>query len=130
MTREIRQFTAVIPANTPATSPVTVPMVMPPRVVSTLEVIVPPGPSGFVGFAMANSGVRVIPYLSDLWIVTNDEKIVWPMDGYINSGDWSLIGYNAGSQDHAIYVRFLVDPPQVIPSARPFVATDLLVSDN
>lgn len=129
MSREVRQFTALIPAGTPASKPALIDMTMPPRVVSTLEVIVPPGPSGYVGFAIAQSGLRVIPYQSDLWIVTSDEKIVWPMDGYTNSGSWQLIGYNTGAQDHAVYVRFLCDVPQVLSAIRPAIPTDVLTSD-
>lgn len=109
MAAEIRQFTAVIPAGTPQAAPVRVPMTFPPRIVRQVEIRVPPGPSGLVGFALQNSGLTVIPYASDAFIVTAADAINWPLDGYITSGDWQLLGYNTGANDHAVYVRFLLD---------------------
>jgi hypothetical protein len=110
MATEVRQFTATIPAGTAAATPVTVPMRFPARQVTGVEIIVPPGPSGLVGFALLNGTTRVIPYQSDLWIITAAEKIEWPLEGFAQTGDWSLIGYNTGTQDHAVYVRFLCVP--------------------
>lgn len=112
MAVEIRQYTALVPAGTPATAPQSFDMSFPPRVVDAIELIVPPGPSGLVGFAVLNSGVRVIPYLSDQWIITASEQIRWPLDGYITSGAWSLLAYNTGTQDHSIFVRFLLSLTQ------------------
>lgn len=123
MADEIRQYTATIPANTPSTAPVTTAMTMPPREVIRVEIIVPPGVSGLVGFALQMSGVTVIPYQSDKWIVTADEKIVWDLQGYPDSGDWQLIGYNTGTLDHSIMVRFLLNVPQ-----RGHVASSPLIS--
>lgn len=125
MSREIRQYTAVIPANTPIAAPVFTDMSFPPRQVDTVEIIVPPGPSGLIGFAIQNSGVTVIPYGSDQWIITANEKIAWPLDGYINSGSWGLLGYNTGSQAHAVYVRFLLSLPD---NGRGSVATPIPTS--
>lgn len=108
MAREIRQFTAVVPAGVTAAAPRSFDMSFPPRTVDTLEIIVPPGPSGVVGFAVTNSGIRVIPYNSDDWIITSNEKIVWPLNGYVDSGSWELLAYNTGNDTHSIYVRFLL----------------------
>lgn len=108
MAQEIRQFTALIPAGTLRTAPLSFEMGFPPREVETVEIRVPPGPSGLVGFALQLSGITVIPYQSDAFIVTAADYLTWPMHGYPNSGDWSLLGYNEGTADHAVYVRFLL----------------------
>lgn len=115
MAQEIRQFAPVIPAGTPSTAPVTLPMTMPWRIVRQLEIVVPPGGSGLVGFNIGLGGTPIIPYGSEQFIVTANEKMVWPLDLYPDSGDWTLTGYNTGSIDHAIYVRFLLDVPQLAP---------------
>lgn len=108
MSDEIRSYTCLVPAGTPATAPVSFDLTFPSREVDTLEIVIPPGPSGFVGFAVQNSGLTVIPYDSDSWIISSNEKIVWPLHGYINSGSWQIQAYNTGVNDHAIYVRFLL----------------------
>lgn len=111
MAREVRAFTCTIPANTLPGAAASFDIGFPPREVDTIEIVVPPGPSGVVGFYLANSDVRVIPYASDEWLIMSGEKVSWPLDGYINSGSWQLFGYNTGVQDHTIYVRFLLSLP-------------------
>jgi len=108
MAREIWSFTLTIPPTTPSTNPVVLPTKLPQRRVDELQIIVPPGPSGLVGFAVLVGGVRVIPYLSDLWIITAGESINWPLEDQPTSGDWSVAGYNTGTVAHSIYFRFLV----------------------
>lgn len=118
MAREVHQFAITVPAGTPKTSPVTTPMVMPAREVRRVEITVPPGPGGYVGFAIGAAGTIIIPANAGQWIVTDDEKIGWDLDGAHNSGSWSFVAYNTGRDDHTIYVRFLVDlaaPPSVAP---------------
>jgi hypothetical protein len=81
----------------------------PPRKVDAVQVIVPPGPSGLVGWCVMNSRLRVIPYQSDPWIITAGESITWPLSRQITSGDWQVAGYNTGANDHSVYFRFLLD---------------------
>lgn len=109
MANEIRAYSFTIPAGTPITSPASMSVSFPPRDVEAIQVVIPPGPNGFVGFQLQNSGVAVIPYASDDYIVASDEVINWPLAGYINSGSWQLAGYNTGTSPHTIYVRFLLN---------------------
>jgi hypothetical protein len=125
MAAEIRQFTVLVPANTLASAPISQPTRFPARVVEAVEIVVPPGPNGNVGFRLENSGIPVIPYDSDAWVITNDEKIVWPLSGYITSGSWGVRAYNTGTQDHVIYLRFLLNIP---PSNTPAIGTVALIS--
>ncbi len=127
MAREIRQFTAVIPAGTLQSAPFRKDMSFPPRQVDTVEIRVPPGPSGLVGFALQNSGLTVIPYNSDEFIVTAADSITWALDGQITSGSWQLLGYNTGTNDHAVYVRFLLSLTGAkTPPAVPMIDNDAL----
>jgi hypothetical protein len=130
MANEIRHFTLTIPAGTPATAPVRQPMTLPARVVDALELIVPPGGAGLIGFRVCLSGVPIIPYQSDAWIITADDKIKWDLEEYPNSGDWSLEGYNSGTVDHAVFCRMLVRVPQLIATAPPPVADLTGMSDD
>ena len=108
MSNEIRAYTLTIPAGTPTTAPVQLDCSFPPRNVDALQVIVPPGPSGLVGWRVLNSGVKLIPYESDDWIITAGEIITWPLTGQITSGSWQVEGYNTGTNDHSVYFRFLL----------------------
>lgn len=109
MAVEIRAFSCTIPPNTPLSTPVSFDCSFPYRIVTEIEIVVPPGPSGNVGFAIANSGQNMIPFNPGQWIVTDNEKINWTMDEQIESGSWELTGYNTGQFPHTIYVRFLLD---------------------
>lgn len=109
MANEIRQNTLIIPAGTPISAPVSMDVSFPPRDVSGLQIFVPPGGNGALGFQIQNSGLPVIPYDSDEWIIANNEVITWPMTDYVNSGSWQVAGYNLGTNDHAIYFRWLLD---------------------
>lgn len=108
MAREIRAFTLTIPPGTLSSAPVIQQCAMPERRVDELQIIVPPGPSGYVGFAVLVGGVRIIPYLSDQWIITAGESINWPLEDQPTSGAWSVAGYNTGTNPHSIYFRFLL----------------------
>lgn len=123
MARDIRTFTATIPAGTAQATPVTVALAMPPRIVRHIDIRVPPGPSGLMGFALAAAGVPILPSNAGGWIITDDEAISWDVAGQITSGAWQLIGYNTGTQPHSIYLRFLLD---VIGADTPAPLPDML----
>lgn len=129
MAAEIRQYDATIPAGTPADTPVSFDMSFPPRVVTGLTIIVPAGPAGLVGFRVTNSGIPIIPADSADWIITSGEIINWPLDGYVDSGSWGLQAYNTGSNDHTVYVRFLLDlVTPATPAATPVIPAETLGS--
>jgi hypothetical protein len=111
MAQEIRANSFTIPANTPATALASLDMTFPPREVEAVEIVVPPGPNGVVGFYLANSGVQVIPINQGQFIISNDETLSWDLQGYINSGSWQVFGYNTGNSSHTIYFRWLLNLP-------------------
>jgi hypothetical protein len=99
----------VAPGSTPA-APVATNLSMPPLLIAGLEVIVPSGPRGLVGFALGAAGQPVIPFQAGHYIVTDNEKIEWPLEGQIDSGGWQIFAYNLGQFLHTLYVRFLTAP--------------------
>lgn len=106
MAEDFRTFDALIPAGTPIAAPVTVSLAFPPREVEAVEFRIPPGPSGNVGFALKFAGQQIIPSVVPSWIIGDGEVLIWPLDGYGNSGAWALVGYNTGTFPHTIGVRF------------------------
>lgn len=109
MAHEIRAFSVTIPANTPKSANFTADMSFPARVVREIDIRVPPGPGGEVGFAIGSSGVPILPYQAGAFIVTDNEDINWPLEDQIDSGSWTLFGYNTGQFPHTLYVRFRLD---------------------
>lgn len=108
---EVRAFVAVIPAGTAQAAPVTVALAMPPRVVTSVTLRIPPGPNGEMGFRLGSSGGTIIPDNAGAWIIASDEVIAWTLEDQITSGAWELSGYNTGQYDHSVYVRFVVVLP-------------------
>lgn len=118
MAIEIRHFTLTIPAGTPASAPVRQDMSFPPRDVEWIQVVAPSGSSGLIGWAVQVSGITVIPYNSDPYVITSGENITWPMEDYPDTGAWSVIGYNQGNLAHSVYFRFgCVMPATIAPAA-------------
>lgn len=127
MAAEIRQFAATIPKGTPKATLYTVAFDLDYRIVSQIDLEVPTGPSGLMGFFLAHSGTQLIPMEVGQFIVWNDIEREWPLSDYPTSQGWSLSGYNLDAfNDHTVTVRFHVDVP-VVPSS---VTPALIVTDG
>ncbi len=72
MAKEIRSFSPTVPAGTPKTNLFTQALAFPPRGVTEIDIRVPPGPRGQVGFAIGASGQPVLPYAAGQFIVADD----------------------------------------------------------
>jgi hypothetical protein len=106
VTTEVRAFSATIPAGTAKASPLTFDMSFPTRQVDRVDITIPPGNNGTVGFQIANAGVQMIPYNRGAFLVGNGQTLAVPLTGAVTSGSWQLIGYNTGQFDHTLYVIF------------------------
>lgn len=104
---QLKQVT--IPAGTLSNAPLSTVLTWLPGVVRSVQIIVPPGPRGLMGFRIAHSGQIIIPFSDDLWVVTDDEKLTWELSGYPTGAKWTFIGYNAGQYDHTVYMRWMID---------------------
>ena len=110
MTTRVYAFSVTVPAGTVQAAPLTQSLSFDPAVVSQVEVVVPPGPLGNVGWFIGAAGQQVIPREQGSWIVTDDEVVKWPVSGLHDSGSWQITAYNTGSHDHTLSVRFLTVP--------------------
>jgi len=103
---------------------------MPPREVTQVNVKVPPGPRGLMGFKLGAAGTAVIPAISGSWVVTDNEQIQWPLDNYIDSGAWQAFGYNLGQYAHTIYFTFYCTVPGLaVAATSPIIDLSTLNSD-
>lgn len=127
MATEVRVSECLVAAGTTKAAPASFDVSFPPRVVEALQVIVPDGPAGLVGWRLLIGGAVVIPYLSAQWIVTAGEAITWPLEGYPDSGAWSVQAYNTGVNAHTLYFRFLLTYVGTPHPVLPFIPNDQLV---
>lgn len=111
MAREVYSFPVTIAPGTTAAAPLRQQMLMPPREVQEVEVLVPPGPRGEVGFRVGSSGTQILPTQAGQWVITDSEVLHWPLEGLHDSGSWEFTGYNTGLHPHTLTVRFLVNLP-------------------
>lgn len=110
MATRVIPFTATIPAGTPKTTPATIPLALDNWEIQRLDLEVPPGPAGLMGFQVYNNGVAWIPYGVNEWLVWDDVKDSYYFTDQPDASGWAVVGYNTGTYDHAVTVRFHVNP--------------------
>lgn len=116
MATRIEVVNLTVPAGTAIANPVGQLLFTGRAEIERIEVRVPPGPSGLVGFRFDHSNRQVIPKADGVWIITDDEPISWPLQSYSVQPDWRIKAYNLDVYDHTIEVRVLlidVAPPAV-----------------
>lgn len=130
MAEIIRQFTATVPASTTKASPYTLDMTLLQLVVVSVDLEVPPGPEGLMGFYLALGGTQTIPEDVGEWIIWDDTRAAWPLENQTTAGTWQLVGYNDDAVNaHNVVVRFhcnVENPPSSSPPTLTIVqsATD------
>lgn len=117
--REIQTFEVTIPPGTLKAAPQISNLAMPARIVNRIEIVVPPGCNGLVGFALGAAGQPVLPYNAGAFVVASGETIGWDLIGQIESGAWQCFGYNTGIYSHTLYLRFYLALPQDSAPAAP-----------
>jgi len=124
MAERVQVYSVTVPAGTAQATPLDTSLPMVEGVTRRVEFIVPPGPSGLVGFRIVHSGTIVIPESGTAWIVADDEKIGWDLDNFPTGAKWVFRAYNTDIYAHTIQVRWLLDEIPSAPSA-PLVAVSI-----
>lgn len=122
MSWELRKFKVTCSAGVgstaaPQVSNITIPV----RIVRQIDVRVPPGPRGEMGFALGAAGQIIYPLGAGSFMVTDDELVQVPLTEAIESGAWQVFMYNTGTYDHSIEVRLYCDVVQDVNVAAPSV---------
>jgi hypothetical protein len=110
---EVLQFTATIPHGTPTNALAVVKMPMTNYVIESVDLEVPPGPSGLMGFYLALSGEQWIPHSPGQFIVWDDRFDSWSLTEQPTSYGWEVHGYNTDVYDHVVIVRFHLNLPVI-----------------
>jgi hypothetical protein len=98
-----------VPAGTLSSAPQTSALTFQDGDVEQVEILVPPGPAGLVGFQLWYSGQRIIPFKNNLFFRADSETIKWPLSNYPTTGRWQFVAYNLDIYDHIIQLRFLIN---------------------
>lgn len=101
-------FDVTVTAGTKRTAPVSTSVSFAPGFVVGIEIVVPPGPAGLSGVALAQAHQPVLPRTLGAFFIGDDEIIRRDLEGYLNTGDWQVVGYNEDINDHTFEVRFQV----------------------
>lgn len=104
---EIRTIT--VPAGTLASAPYFQTLVWREGYPERVEIRIPPGPSGLMGVAILHSGERVLPKTDNEWLITDNEPVIWPLEGFPYNANYAVIAYNTDIYDHQFQVRFLLN---------------------
>ena len=100
--------TVTIPAGTTITSPYSVVWPLEDNELVYVDINVPPGPSGLMGFRILWAQQQVIPWGNDSWLVTDNEKIHVDCDFAMTITGLVIEGYNTDIFAHTIYIRGLI----------------------
>lgn len=125
MAQRVEIKTVTVPAGTLDTAPQTDALNWRQGYPERVEIRIPPGPSGLVGVRLLHSGTLVIPRSNDEWLITDNEPVIWPLEGYPYNPNWTVQSYNLDVYEHTFQVRMLLNElgPQPGPSFVPLVIT-------
>lgn len=111
MAAEVHQFSATIPAGTPKSSLAVVNLPLTYYDVESIDLEVPPGPAGLMGFYLALSGQQWLPFEAGQFLIWDDRFASWALTEQPTSYGWELHGYNTDVYDHTVTVRFHLNVP-------------------
>lgn len=109
MAARIEAFAVTVAAGTAKTAPASTALTFADGTLLKITITVPPGPSGLMGFQIAQSGVVIIPRTGGQFIVANDRVIQWELHGYPSGGKYSVVAYNTDVYAHTLYVEIELD---------------------
>lgn len=109
MAERFETFEVLIPASTAKANPQRTALEFADGIVLDIETLIPPGPSGLVGYRYDYGGQQVIPRTDGAFIVADGEIIRWPVSGYPTGQQWQIVAYNTDIFPHTLFVRMLID---------------------
>lgn len=117
MARDIQSFSVTVPVGGTPAAPQRFNLTMPARIVTQVDIFIPPGPRGELGIALGAGGVQYFPSNAGGYIVADYQVISWQLEDVIESGAWQLVAYNTGLYSHTLQVVFRCELPTIgVPS--------------
>lgn len=110
MPRNTYAFAVTVSAGTSKASPATTSLVFPESLVEQIDLEVPPGPRGLLGFYIARSGTQVLPFTAGEWLVWDNRMKSYAFHDLPTGSGWQAVSYNTGGYAHTYYVTFHTSP--------------------
>jgi hypothetical protein len=95
-----------VPAGTAIATPQTTALTWLDGRIVRIEIRVPRGAAGLVGFQIGHSNQVIIPHDPTQWIIGEGETLDWDVDNYPTGAKWFVRAYNTGRYAHTLYFRF------------------------
>lgn len=103
-------FTVTVPGGTQINAPQTTALPLADMWVESIEVEVPPGPGGSMGFNLVYAGTQMIPFSQQTsWLIVDNYQHSFPVSSQMGKG-LQVVAYNIGFWNHSIYLRVLGTP--------------------
>jgi hypothetical protein len=109
MADRVYWYTNVIPALTHIATPITFPMAFNAANVEQIDIIVPPGPAGSVGFQIVYGGGSFLPQSPGQYIVADNYVFTFSQSKAPDGGNYAFKAYNEDIIPHTIQVAFQVN---------------------
>ena len=108
--KQVRPFTVTVPAGTAQATPQVTPLPLEDywRIV-WVEMEVPPGPRGTMGFYVAASKTPILPFapaVNPQFFTMDNRMPRYDLDPDTEIQDLSLVAYNVDNYPHTVYLRF------------------------
>lgn len=106
MATRILQYKVSTPLNVFQANPKITVVQFSPALVTRIEVVIPPGPQGQLGFHIDNGNGQFVPQGAGNWINLDDTTLTWDLIDSPDNGNWQIVTYNSGFYPHSISVFF------------------------
>lgn len=85
----------------------------------SVQIEVPKGPAGVMGFFLTYANTQIVPWSqSKHYLVVDDFDHTFPVNAELGKG-LAMVGYNTGYWPHTVYFRFLGVPIAAYSAAQP-----------
>lgn len=108
MASRIEHLAVSVPAGTAIATPQITPFPFREGIVQKIEPLVPPGPSGLVGWAILYDSQQIIPFTSGVYFIMDDDKRSWDVEGYPTASRYKIKAYNTDVYAHLLQFTFLM----------------------
>jgi hypothetical protein len=109
MAERINAKSVTVAASVLIAAPVTTDLTINPGELERLDIIVPAGPSGLLGFQVLFAGVQLFPEDPGQWFVADGVYVKFPLHNQPTDGRWSVRAYNTDVYAHTLQFWLLVN---------------------
>lgn len=102
-------FAITVPHGTSQAAPLVTALRFPDGIVQAIEFIIPPGPSGLLGWQLRYNGQPIVPRTANAFFVMDDTHEQWPVEDYPTGQGWQAATYNVDTYPHLVQFIFHVN---------------------